>query len=494
MRITENKYYQINKNINSKKNYTSIPTFKMGINKSLQAVDGLENTAKKAGFWTKIKSFLAGSFFAGLFGLSINNDTENNTDKTEEINNENITNNGKIQSEKIFEIEDFLDNSMLLEEFFKLNPNIDINSKNKNGDTLVLKAIRERHYHILDKLQQREKDGIISGVDWNAVDADGKNGLMIAIEQRYSEDIQYLNEIDYDYRRIYMKSYYKKRNDKNCVCDINSLLELGISPNYINNKTKFQRIYCTPLQELIILNNKPAIEAILEFKNTDVNISHPDTPPPLFMLNESFYGDSGLFERMAKHPSCNLHKKYKGQNICEYLSQPDRSFMTQKDMIRIVERILTKESCNNLKKYYQASGELNLDQIYEYIQLPQLYDVIDKPLNDLKQNIAHFAAGVHTDGYEQLRKMNTIIKQILKNKYSILEKKDVLSRSSFDIACEAENYNFLKLLLSGADSYELLSLRFELMKSLKKLPEEQLNEVLPFVKEIYKKNDLSFDM
>ena len=80
MRITENKYYQINKYINSKRSYTPAPTFKMGVNKPLQAVDGLENTVKKAGFWTKIKSLLAGSFLAGLFGLSINNDTENNTD------------------------------------------------------------------------------------------------------------------------------------------------------------------------------------------------------------------------------------------------------------------------------------------------------------------------------------------------------------------------------------------------------------------------------
>ena len=41
---------------------------------------------------------------------------------------------------------------MLLEEFFKLNPNIDINSKNKNGDTIILKAIRENNYKILHKL------------------------------------------------------------------------------------------------------------------------------------------------------------------------------------------------------------------------------------------------------------------------------------------------------------------------------------------------------
>ena len=37
MRTTENKYYQINKNINSKKNYTSIPTFKMGGNNAWTA-------------------------------------------------------------------------------------------------------------------------------------------------------------------------------------------------------------------------------------------------------------------------------------------------------------------------------------------------------------------------------------------------------------------------------------------------------------------------
>ena len=76
MRITENKYYQINKYINSKRSYTPAPTFKMGINKSLQAVDGLENTVKKAGFWTKIKNIalIVGSFLEGFLGFATEED------------------------------------------------------------------------------------------------------------------------------------------------------------------------------------------------------------------------------------------------------------------------------------------------------------------------------------------------------------------------------------------------------------------------------------
>ena len=311
MRITENKYYQvnINKNVNSKRSYASTPVFKMGVNKPLQAVEGVEKTVRQTRFWTKIKSIFAGSFLAGLFGISANKDRKNSIDTTEEINSENVINNGKIQSKKIFEIEEFLDNQMLLEEFFKLNPNIDINSKNKNGDTIVLEAIRENNYHILHQLKKQEQAGIINGINWNAVDSEGKNGLMIAIERNHFKDIECLNENNYERVYNYKKSYEKKSNDKNTVYDIKDLLELGVNPNYINEKTKFQNFYCTPLQELIIVSNKAAVDAILESSKTDVNLSHPDTPPPIFMVDESFYGDSTLFERMVKHPSCNLHKK-----------------------------------------------------------------------------------------------------------------------------------------------------------------------------------------
>lgn len=495
MRITQNKYYQvnINKNVNSKMNYASMLTFKMSVNEPLQSVDRLEKTVQKKSFLTKMKNsaIIAGSFLAGLFGISANKDSKNSIDTTEEINSENVTNNGKIQSEKIFEIEEFLDNSMLLEEFFKLNPNIDINSKNKNGDTIVLKAIRENNYHILHQLKKQEQAGIINGINWNAIDSEGKNGLMIAIERNHSRDIEYLNGNDYERVYNYKKSYEKKSNDKNTVYDINDLLELGVNPNYINKKTKFQNFYCTPLQELIIVSNKAAVDAMLESPKTDVNLSHPDTPPPIFMMDDTFYGDYALFERMIKHPSCDLHKEYKGQCICEYLSEPDRSFMAHRDMIDMVQEILTKKSCDNLKQYYQTNGELTLDQIYEYIQLPQLNDVIDKPLNDLNQNIAHFAAGVHVDGYEELRKLNMIIKQILKHSY-ILHSEDALGRTAFDIACEAGNYNFLKVLLSGADRFILSFSGWELEKALKKLPQEQLDEILPFVREQYKKHNMTF--
>ena len=490
MRITENKYYQININTNvkSKKSYTSTPTFKMGANKPLHTVNSLEKTVQQTGMWTKIKTFLTGSFLAGLFGLSM----KDRTDKPNGINTQNAVNNGKIQSEKIFEIEEFLDNSMLLEEFFKVNPNIDINSRNKNGDTIVLKAIRENHYDILHQLKKQEQAGIINGINWNAVDSDGKNGLMIAIERNHSRDIEYLNGNDYERVYNYKKSYEKKSNDKNTVYDINDLLELGVNPNYINNKTKFQNFYCTPLQELIIVSNKAAVDAMLESPKTDVNLSHPDTPPPIFMMDDTFYGDYALFERMIKHPSCDLYKEYKGQSICEYLSNSGRSFLAQRDMIDMVQEILTKKSCDNLKKYYQTNGELTLDQIYEYIQLPQLHGVIDVSLNDLKQNIAHFAAGVHVDGYEQLRKLNMIIKQIVRRNYFILHREDALGRTAFDIACEAGNYNFLKVLLSSTDRSILSFSGWELEKALKKLPQEQLDEILPFVREQYKKHNMTF--
>ena len=412
MKITQNKYYQINtkQKINSNRNYTSAPSFKMAENKTLQTIDKLEKTAQQAGFWTKIKSLLAGSFLAGLFGLSINNNTENNTDKTEESNNENITNNEKIQSEKIFEIENFIDNIMLLEEFFKLNPNIDINSKNKNGDTIILKAIRENNYKILHKLKQFETAGLINGINWNAVDSNGKNGLMLAIEQINSREIKYLKERHYiEEESKYRDSDEKRRKDKYNVEKINNLLNWGVNPNYINRKTKFDKFYCTPLQEMIFVNNSAAIEAMLKFPKTDINISHSNTPPSIFLLDDYDTYCYATFKNMVEHRTFDFNKEYNGKNIYEHLSSSD--FYDQKDMLEIIERTITQNAREKLKKYYQEKGEFNLEQLYEYLNLPLNSRGIEEPLNEIKQNIVHFVASVYVDNFEDRKKMDTIVKK-----------------------------------------------------------------------------------
>ena len=492
MRITQINYIQ-NNNKNYKHYYKVLPAFSA---LNLNTTDSPVKEDKKCILGEKIIQLLSGKFLAGIFGLYLTkNKNSSMTDSLQQNNNkQNIIPQkatGKIQSDKIFEIEEFIENSMLLEEFLKLHPNIDINSRNKNGDTLVLKAIRENNYDILYKLQKQEKNGIITGIDWNAADTKGKNGLMIAIEQIDAREIEYLEDNNPNIQDL-MITAEKLNRDRNTVNRIKYLLELGIDPNYINHKTKFQNYYCTPLQEIIIVGNIAALNEMLKFPKTDVSVSHPNTPPSLFLINNKIPRQLNIFEEIAEHPSCDLKQEYKGKNICEYISSQNNNIWSQKDMIRIVERIMTQNACESLKKYYQDYGELTLEQLYNYSQLPQLRNVVENPLNELEQNIAHFAAGIHIDGYEQLKKMNVIAKQILQSNHTTLFKKDALGRTSFDIACEAENYKFLQILLSTANETILFLSKYEIQNSLKNLPKEQFHIIYPLVREIYTKKNIPF--
>lgn len=163
------------------------------INKPLQAVDVVEKTIQRTGFWAKIKSLLAGSFLAGLFGLSTKKDEpmEDNSASTlqaddnkqnEVINEEEIAKKQaeEFQRKKVFELETIIDKPYLLQSFFKKYPNIDLNVRDKNGDTLFLKAVRNNNKKFIRDLMKAEKQGLITNIDKNAVDKDGNNALNIA--------------------------------------------------------------------------------------------------------------------------------------------------------------------------------------------------------------------------------------------------------------------------------------------------------------------------
>ena len=65
---------------------------------------------------------------------------------------------------------------------------------------------------------------------------------------------------------------------------------------------------------------------------------------------------------------------------------------------------------------------------------------------------------------------------------------DSLGRTPFDKALEAENYNFIKVLLSVADYNWLKQTKGDLCKLINNLPPEQQKELIPSVEHCCKKN------
>lgn len=450
MKITQTNYYQINKNhnITSSKGYAN--TFKMGINKPLQAVEGVEKTVQQTGLFTKIKTFLAGSFLAGLFGLVAKKDESRKSKalaKAEEAVRLEAEARRKAEEwekfkaearrkqaekellrKKVFELETILDKPYLLQSFFKKYPNIDLNVKDENGDTLFLKLVRNRMLWSIQDLIQAEKQGLIKNVDKNAVDANGNNALIII-----QENIE--------------KGHYATKPE-----DIKLLLNAGVNPNYIKTSDRFHSYYCTPLQRAIIGHNHHLIDIYLENKKTDINLSHPYTPPPLFLCvtrhHENYYALSSIL----KHPDCDVFQKYKGMNILEYLnSQPNMELSFVEKAATEINAKIMLHIFDKAKKYYQEKGIFDLEQLDEYSKHPGFKTVVNKPLNKIGENIGHFLSDINTDDYEELIKIRDLIITLKKCSFDFT-KTDKLGRTPLMKAIEAENANLVHLLFDyGTD-------------------------------------------
>ena len=155
----------------------------------------------------------------------------------------------EFQRKKVFELETIMDKPYLLQSFFKKYPNIDLNVRDENGDTLFLKAVRNNNKKFIRDLMKAENLGLIKNIDKNAVDKDGNNALNIAEE---TDSIYFLlSEERHDY--------------------IKMLLDAGVSPNYINKSERLYSFDCTLLQRAIIRRDSNLVDLYLQNEKTDIN-------------------------------------------------------------------------------------------------------------------------------------------------------------------------------------------------------------------------------
>lgn len=432
----------------------------------------VQKTVQQAGFWAKIKNIalIVGSFLEGFLGFATEDDEcieesklphkdDNNNEKEEVITEKSVSEpkNENLQSEKIFELKSVINVPFLFESFMQKYPNIDINARNKDGDTIVLKAARLNDTSFIQNLIAKEKKEELKGIDWNAKDKDGNNALTVAINK----------------------------------CDIWSsmvkiLLKAGVDVNYINTTSKTNGYYCTPLQEAIIQGKKLTVNELLEHKDTDVSISHPETPPALFLMvdNKFHYYD---FTNIAHHPTANIKVKYNDETILEHIARSDLSDYNKNNYQKIIAQMLIKDALDNVKQYYQANGVLSFKQLDEFTNLAEVRTVINEPINKLGETIGHFLAEINTSDFEEHKKLYRVMKNLRKNNFDFTLT-DSLGRTPFDKALEAENYNFIKVLLSVAGYDWLKQTKGNLCKFINSLPPEQQKEIIPSVEHCCKKN------
>lgn len=355
----------------------------------------------------------------------------------------------KVQSDKIFELESIIKNKILTEEFFKAYPDIDINSQDSEGNTLLLRAIKRNDEDMLRALRDIDKLGKYGKVDWNVVDSKGNNAFMIDIIELEPDDFNYLSNILSDYTNA----------------------------NYINPKTKL-----TALQLAIKNNNSYYIHLLSRI--SDVNKTHPDTPPASFMIIAA--NDIGSYTK-DDFPwyKTDLDATYKGKTIFEYVNVKKVANLSS-NLLHFLEKHLSLKNLKKMREYYKQEGMLDINQLLDYIKQPCFSEICNESINEIGENIGHFITEIYPENFEEIKLMSEIIDRIDNCHYNF-ESKDSLGRTAIDKAIEGQNLIVLRFLLAKIPPIRFYLTKFlpEFYKNIeKKLAEFNISD--PKVLEIFK--------
>lgn len=321
-----------------------------------------------------------------------------------------------IIDKKLIEIEKIIYNPLLLDEFFKYNPDINWNTKDSRGDTLILRAARRNGYkfiHTLDHLPKKYGEK-----DWNAVDAEGNNALMLALKHVKDGDYDSYSLIDY--------------------------LDLHVDHFYINPNTKR-----TFLQEAIMQQKSDFVRYYLNgysynnrHKCNIVKHTHPDTPPALFLAFKKKLSTSTILKILELS---DLDATYKDKTLFEYINFKNSTY--NKEILERLEIHLAKQRLEKIKDYYKKEGIINLQQLLDYAKQPQFSSICNKPLNEIGEDVGHFLAELFPKNYEEVKQISDLIDILENNNYNFTNK-DFIGRTAIEKAIEANNITVLKFLLN----------------------------------------------
>lgn len=346
----------------------------------------------------------------------------------------------KRQDAKIFALEDVYSSKSLREQFFKENADIDINSRNKRGDTLALKAAKEKNLEFLKYLSTLE------GVDWNACDANGENIMMHIVKS-----------LDF-------KMYYKLRSLAPKINAGNFSIRDYPSLTFISsNEFVPRKLLNTPLEYLIETDNHVYMENFLEnFSGINVMDSSNkiDKPPVFRAIDSGMYGVS--FRELIKHPSFDINAKLSnGKNIIQYAEDSTYNWYT-----RELNEAMPEIAMKGIVKSYDDTGEITLEQIDALLNVlvsssnrfNSINIVGQTSFNSIGDSLGHLLCYFNIDenDFDSMRKMAVILNKLCKRlKFDVAKSVNKIGQTPISMAIEYENTGLLKLFLEMYDDYAI---------------------------------------
>lgn len=288
---------------------------------------------------------------------------------------------------------------------------VDVNSRElETQNTAWLTGALNNAVDVMNVLKKHPE------LDKNAVNKEGDNAGIMAARAGNAEIIKLLNELeDFDI-------------------------------NYINPKT-FESVY-TEAQNVETLN------AALENKNANPNITMDGSMPPILKLIDNFQNKiyepfprkyMTIFNELCKNENVDLSFKYKNRTLSEYLDMYTGHTDVHEDCMNKFSEILRQRYFNSVKKTVEQNGLLSIDEIKEFVTYPNIEKLISQPLNNMNEPIGFFLAD-NAINRKNITDFLNIIK-ILKDNYYDFDVKNKMGQTLMDKSKDAENEFLVEYML-----------------------------------------------
>lgn len=284
---------------------------------------------------------------------------------------------------------------------------IDVNSKNPNGVNSWLISAQQNKANVADFLRD------IPEVDFSAKTKDGDNFAMTAVYNN-SEDI--------------VKDIFPKLTPE----------QLDI--NYINEQKNIT-IYSLARR----FASPKVFETILSLKNADPNIGTGTIMPIAFELIT--FNDKERFKILCESGKLDTSAKYLNLSLQDYikthlLSTTQKELMNnlslQKEFLDILSIAADKNFLNKVKKIVEESGVISLQNIQEFLDYPNIKNIITSSLSDSQERIGHLLSDIEVTPDNMFQILN-LTQRILKLDKDAFTYRDKFGQSAIERALLAEN-------------------------------------------------------
>lgn len=345
-----------------------------------------------------------------------------------------ILDNAKINDETLTS---YADNPEELEKYLAEHPNTGINSKDKNGETLAIKAVQARNLKTLELLAKHDD------FDWNMLDKNRNNLLTQMLE---------FNSFELKLKKEYYTEFVEQL--------LQLLRELPRGKFNINHTNyAYFDVYLNKieLRHFCFFTECPRDlrNDIIAFEDFNPNLKL--TKQNNSLIEDWASKDFKIFNNMLNHPNTDISplldpitiKKFEDKlekwSDDHFSRKEDSNLM--KSLQLLTSQGIDMEFVKDTKKIYDKNGMLDLNEIERFVNYSQFNNVKHTKFNIADENIAHLLVDISPDA-TNLNEIMDYMRVFEKIKQADFDfnLKDIMGRTPLEKAIESQNQVAINIL------------------------------------------------